>query len=78
MSKPKPIEYELDEWGITFSSQYWESSKATGTQYYQAFIYWKPRISVGVDRTSERKNFVTFLDAKKWIDEQTSLGGDNQ
>lgn len=70
MSKPEPIEYNLDYWNITYSRTYYESSQATGTQHFQANIYWKA--VVGDKKTTERQteNFVTFDKSKKWVEEQ--------
>lgn len=70
MSKPEPVEYKLRCWEIIYNSTYYESSQATGTQHYKAIITWEAKAGDNKDTSYESECFVTFQEAKKWIDKQ--------
>jgi hypothetical protein len=70
MSKPAPVEYLLHHWEITYSSQYYESSRQTGEQHYMAIIKYVAAIDGKNVPHLDQKHFVTFEEAKAWIDKE--------
>lgn len=71
MPRPQPIKYTLKEWTITYSSQYYESSRATGTLYYKAMVIWESETPNKEKLLSNNVGtFRTFDEAKEWIDKE--------
>ena len=68
MPRPEPKQYSVDNWTIKYSSTYYDSSHATGTQHFRAEIVWTAKYGNGhEDIIKEDKDFVELKDAHVWI-----------
>lgn len=71
MGRPKPVEYSVRWWDITWQAQYFDSSRATGECHYRANVSYIAKFSDDKSDTKDvRKIFQTFEEAKAWIDEE--------
>lgn len=70
MSRPKPIEFYVRWWDITFQQQYFDSSAATGECHYKANISYIAKQEDKSFTKDVHEIFTTFEKAKAWIDKE--------
>lgn len=82
MSKPDPIHYVLHSWEMRFSNA---KGSLVSERRYEVKILWEAIVPSGrgygseVLTSREDKSFMTFDEAKEWIDAQLqSEGGDDE